>query len=619
MKRVPVVPMQCEVAREDAGPRTYEIRLQCPTADQPLLLAGLHRYGKNRIVDHGLVNFAIVIGFGETVYFVVTDGHVNSNAYRDWKNRMKTVTCLNLQKLPVVAQVEYVRPFTKFSQRRFGWGDVEATTEEVVVAVQEESYAELVAIMPEAKPLIQSGELQQLPALFGAMRSGLPIALADCTHQFLTERMCAPSVLGPCGACGKAESDEYKQGFTRCGKCDSVRCKQCANDITTQQDQQQSLLQTYHEVTAVHTWTESKDECNVCGAGPCDCGSKHCDECRAGVQTMQCSCGVVRCTECLHVHAWGDPAVDVDAAAGPSTEAAAGGQLAQNPSSKPQPAVCTLSGSAPSKVCNCGEARCESCFVLDGGSRVETRYEVHPSHQPAKFYVTHGQMEDTVKLEWLAHQLGDDADLLVFARMYHKLFGEQGGVAAQKGKCLKLYRQYANIAKRSDLGRGPYSTVAEARKKLYSMECQVPPDELEEFQQIWDADAPRRCYETNSELPAGTPLGQHFCSPEHAHAGKQIFCTSVTKRTVVNGEEIVDRCNGKVAYRSACLVCTSCGQGANVAKSVAQIQERAADTELGKSLKRSAESLRIANNVWGKFDSQTDPNYVPAWTKRKRL
>ena len=147
----------------------------------------------------------------------------------------------------------------------------------------------------------------------------------------------------------------------------------------------------------------------------------------------------------------------------------------------------------------------------------------------------------------------------------------------------------------------------------------MPPGELEDFQKLWDADAPRRSHETTSELPAGTPLGQHFCSPEHAHAGKQIFCTSVTKRTVVNGEEIVDRCNGKVAYRSACLVCTSCGQGADVARCVTQTQERAADTELGKSLERSAESLRIANNVWGKFDSQTDPNYVPAWTKRKRL
>ena len=147
----------------------------------------------------------------------------------------------------------------------------------------------------------------------------------------------------------------------------------------------------------------------------------------------------------------------------------------------------------------------------------------------------------------------------------------------------------------------------------------MPPSELEEFQKLWDVDAPRRCYETNSELPTGTPLGQHFCNAEHAHAGKRIFCTSVTKRTVVNGEEIVHRCNGKVVYRSACHVCTTCGQGADVVKIVTQSQEHAADTELGKRSKRNAEGLRIANNVWGTFDSQTDPNYVAAWTKRRRL
>ena len=147
----------------------------------------------------------------------------------------------------------------------------------------------------------------------------------------------------------------------------------------------------------------------------------------------------------------------------------------------------------------------------------------------------------------------------------------------------------------------------------------MPPSELEEFQKLWDVDAPRRCYETNSELPAGTPLGQHFCSAEHAHAGKQIFCTSVTERTVVNGEEIVGRCNGKVVHRSGCHVCATCGQGANVAKIVARSQEHTADTEWDRSRKLNARNLQIANNVWGKFASQTDPNYVPAWTKRRRL
>ena len=84
-------------------------------------------------------------------------------------------------------------------QRRFGWGDVQATKEEVVAAACEGNSAELLAIMSEAAPLVHRGELQHLPALFGALRSGLPAALADCKHQFLTESMFTPRVLGPCG------------------------------------------------------------------------------------------------------------------------------------------------------------------------------------------------------------------------------------------------------------------------------------------------------------------------------------------------------------------------------------------------------------------------------------
>eukprot|EP00973_Karenia_brevis_P090912 12404968-Karenia_brevis.AAC.1 len=206
-------------------------------------------------------------------------------------------------------------------------------------------------------------------------------------------------------------------------------------------------------------------------------------------------------------------------------------------------------------------------------------------------------MKDSVKLEWLGFELGEGASLVDFARKFRELFGEKISADSQRTACLKLYRQYANIVERKDLERGAYPTVAEARKKLYSMECQVPPDELEEFQRVWDADAPRRCHENQCELPAGIPLGQHFCCAEHAHAGKQISCTNVKERTVVDGEEIVSRCNGKVVHRSGCLVCATCGQGASVVKSVARSQERTAETELDKSLKRGDQSLQIANNV----------------------
>ena len=36
------------------------------------------------------------------------------------------------------------------------------------------------------------------------------------------------------------------------------------------------------------------------------------------------------------------------------------------------------------------------------------------------------------------------------------------------------------------------------------------------------------------------------------------------------------------------------------------------------NLKRNAESLQVANNVWD-FGTEADLNHVPAWTKRRRL
>ena len=114
----------------------------------------------------------------------------------------------------------------------------------MVAAARDENSAELLAIMPEAAPLVHRGELQQLPALFDALRSELPAALADCKHQFFTESMRTPEVSGPCGACGKAVSETYKQGFTRCPTCEGVRCKPCAAAAVAGQDMQHFCVYT---------------------------------------------------------------------------------------------------------------------------------------------------------------------------------------------------------------------------------------------------------------------------------------------------------------------------------------------------------------------------------------
>lgn len=88
--------------------------------------------------------------------------------------------------------------------------------------------------------------------------------------------------------------------FTKCSKCNEVRCTPCARDGDGyQNDLRNSFLQAYHDATDSHEMTEVRDECDRCGRQPCRCGGKHCEECRTKVQTRGCVCGITRCHTCL--------------------------------------------------------------------------------------------------------------------------------------------------------------------------------------------------------------------------------------------------------------------------------------------------------------------------------
>ena len=176
------------------------------------------------------------------------------------------------------------------------------------------------------------------------------------------------------------------------------------------------------------------------------------------------------------------------------------------------------------------------------------------------------------------------------------------------------------LANRTGLQRGAYESIDEARKKLYSMECQVPPDEFAGFQKVWDADAPRRCHECHCELPAGAPRGQHFCT-KHANAGRKVVCSKIVRDRMLEraeNDENARRCNGDVVFRNGVYVCKACGQGADIAENLVSIGDQTEETELGKSVKRNAQALQLINNLWG-FTFSPDPDHVPAWTKRQRL
>jgi hypothetical protein len=613
--------MQCQLVEEGTVcHRTYEIRLSCSAVHQSILLMGLQRFGRNRVIDDGLINAATVSGFGDEVSFLLTDGsgQRGDNACRTWRNNMMKVTLQDGRKLPEIAKVTSVGLFTRLTQRRFGWGDIQATTGEVAKAVHEESAEELLAMMPEARALIVRGEFQHLPAIHDALRSALP-ALTDCQHQLLTETLGTPPMFGPCQVCGttgtcqicgdggscqiSCQRGSNAYGFTGCSDCGSVQCKLCAVNIMQKQGNHHSFLRAYHEVRNTHTWTSSEKACDLCDSGPCRCGVFPCRcDGSADVHTMQCDCGAVRCGKCLHAHVWSNPHVRDDASSAASA---------------PPSVSCTLCGQGARKVCNCGEARCVHCFILEGGCSVETWFWAHPDHQPATCHVTDlHRVDKSLQLEALTSVLGKGADLVSFAREFRELVGDRMHEDSQRSNCLKLYRKYAGITETDE--RGSYRTVAEARKLAYSMECQVPPGELEEFQKLWNVDAPRRCHEDHCTMPVDAPLGKRFCT-KHADAGKSILCTRTTERSEdADGEVVTTHCGGKIVCRNGCRVCKACDIGADVAELLEKSMKLDDSTTLNQSVKRGASSLRIANNAW-RFSSQNDPDHVASWTKKRRL
>ena len=85
------------------------------------------------------------------------------------------------------AQVQDAKLFTKASQCRIGWeGSKIATKEDVEEAIKKEDHGKLLAIMPEATPLINRDELEHLPVLFDMLKQAK--AITDCAHDFFPNK-----------------------------------------------------------------------------------------------------------------------------------------------------------------------------------------------------------------------------------------------------------------------------------------------------------------------------------------------------------------------------------------------------------------------------------------------
>ena len=241
------------------------------------------------------------------------------------------------------------------------------------------------------------------------------------------------------------------------------------------------------------------------------------------------------------------------------------------------------------------------------------------------YHTTPQKLLDRKRVEWLTRELGGGgADFGTFARKCCEIFGT---AHITEVKCMHLYRQYAKIGQTAE--QGPYPTLALARQKKYTMLSQVPPEELEELQKLFNENAPRRCREWNCALPDDAPSGQLLCQT-HAGAGRTTICGTILERDAAGG--VARRCDGEVEVQAGCFVCTKCERGVSEAKICESVRARPVPSkrkdetdsqtvarELAEGQRRNAGSLQIANKLLSGFGTFVDPSHQPSWHARKRL
>ena len=216
-------------------------------------------------------------------------------------------------------------------------------------------------------------------------------------------------------------------------------------------------------------------------------------------------------------------------------------------------------------------------------------------------------------------KIGDDADLDVFAETYVQLFGDKIAPQSQKQLCLALYREYAKIAQ--TVAQGSYKSLAEARKKAYSCEAHIPPWEKQDFQRVWDEDAPARCLECNNPIPDG----QSYCCLEHKNAGTKRVCgrpcgvkEGQDDLAVAHGLEEHLRCPGEVVDVKGIWVCQLCGHNKDIATKIATSSQSSSsqNTEWDDIHERSLMRRRALANMWSM--KEKDENHKACWASRKR-
>ena len=331
-----------------------------------------------------------------------------------------------------------------------------------------------------------------------------------------------------------------------------------------------SLLQDLHDMSQKHDWTPGTGVCDVCGS----------DE-----GTVDCNCGASRCRKCLHHHVW--EWVNDDTR-------------------------CKICDKPAFKQCSCKEAWCRDCCVFKGIPVVvqhmqENKLE-NEINEPFCVNVSeYTKMYNEEKLEYMRLEIGDDEDLLTFASKYLELFKEKiKGVNNQKQYCLQLYREYAKVHELQV--KGPYNTLAEARKMSYSCVSHVPPHLQGEFERLWDALAQDCCLECGTAVPKDVD----YCSKACAHASMILACGRVDPNGEAN-EEGIHLCKGNLELIGKVYACQKCGHNKDYKDTPSP---SSSSCPFDAIIARHKENDVAVRNMW--VIKKRSAEHVPEWTKRRR-
>ena len=210
----------------------------------------------------------------------------------------------------------------------------------------------------------------------------------------------------------------------------------------------------------------------------------------------------------------------------------------------------------------------------------EVQWAQHPT-RPLPLYVMDWQKVPVdEKLLWLRQELGEEADLCDFAQKFLELFGEScRDKAAQKTAILQLYSRY----------------VPECP---WRKESEIPPGLREEFQRIWNPQAPKRCRECAAKLAGARPITRDYCNEACAKARLIAVCSKCGRPPEVH--------NG---WRW-CPICQRGGEPPNTDESPKK--KARVEPQVGPYL-----DIRQAQNYLF-FNERPDPHHVPAWKRKLR-